>query len=154
MLSYSIIKSLELKFNDFFNEMIENLNCQGCQIDKKNIGRQRYFIMRFEIFQVKWDMSVVKLFKKKVIPHLYLYEFFFFFFYDSYILNRILHLASKTMYFGVSFAITPSKYVVVDSLQVIVRTQLFLGKGCVARISKVWGLRTDICLWKRALVNW
>ena len=30
----------------------------------KNIGRQRYFIMYFEVFQVKWDMSVVKFFQK------------------------------------------------------------------------------------------
>ena len=27
------------------------------------------------------------------------------------------------------------------------------GRGCVARISEVWGLRTDICLWKGGLVS-
>ena len=35
-------------------------------------------------------------------------------------------------------------------------TPFFSGSGVrrAARISKVWGLRTDICLWKRGLVNW
>ena len=35
-------------------------------------------------------------------------------------------------------------------------TQLFSGRVCAgaARISEVWGLRTDIWLWKRGLVNW
>ena len=35
-------------------------------------------------------------------------------------------------------------------------TQLFSGRVCpgAARISKVWGLPTDICLWKRGLLNW
>ena len=32
----------------------------------KNIDRQRYFIMCFEVFYVKWGMSVVKCFKKFV----------------------------------------------------------------------------------------
>ena len=27
-------------------------------------------------------------------------------------------------------------------------------QGCAARISEVWGLRTDTCLWKGMLVNW
>ena len=29
----------------------------------------------------------------------------------------------------------------------------FSGMGCAARISEVWGLRTDICLWKGGLVS-
>ena len=29
----------------------------------------------------------------------------------------------------------------------------FSGRGCAARISEVWGLRTDICLWKGGLVS-
>ena len=35
-------------------------------------------------------------------------------------------------------------------------TQLFSDRVCAgaARISEVWGLRTDIWLWKRGLVNW
>ena len=37
----------------------------------KNIDRQRYFIMCFEVFQVKWDMSVVKFFQKNLFLNLY-----------------------------------------------------------------------------------
>ena len=33
-------------------------------------------------------------------------------------------------------------------------TQLFFQVWCAAWISEVWDLRTDICLWKRGLVNW
>ena len=32
-------------------------------------------------------------------------------------------------------------------------TQFFFRYGCAARISEVWGLRTDICLWKGGLVS-
>ena len=47
-------------------------------------------------------------------------------------------------------------YVVFRTRQCHGGTQLFSGRVCAgaARISEVWGVRTDIWLWKRGLVNW
>ena len=35
-------------------------------LSTKNIDRQRYFIMCFKVFQVKWDIPVVEFFQKNV----------------------------------------------------------------------------------------
>ena len=92
-----------MRFFKNFNETIENLNCQGCRIrqpiDKKHWQTEVLYYVFWSILSQMRHVCC-EIFPKKIVPK----------FVCSVVkfsmpatLDRILHLASQTMYFGVSY---------------------------------------------------
>ena len=84
----------------FFNETIENLNCQGCRIrqpiDKKHWQTEVLYYVFWSIL-IQMRHVCCEFFPKKFVPKFVCSMVKFSM---PAILERILHLASQTMYFG------------------------------------------------------
>ena len=87
----------------FFYEMIENLNCHGCRIrqpiDKKTLTDKGTLLRVLKYFKSN-ETCLLSHFSPKFVP-----KFVCSMMKISMpaILHRILHLASQTMYFRVSY---------------------------------------------------
>ena len=93
------------KFNEifFFNETVENLNCQGCRtrqpIDKKHWQTEVLYYVFWSILSQMRHVCC-EIFPKKFVPKFVCSMVKFSM---PAILDRILHLASQTMSYGVSY---------------------------------------------------
>ena len=126
------------------NETIENLNCQGCQIQQpvdqknknKNKNKNKTKTLTEVLYHVFWSIlsqmkhvccELKKKKKKKMFLNLYAVLMKFSMPAIDY---RILHLASQTMYFGVSYfvrygTLTRPQNKNMVSLQVILFLKMF-----------------------------